>query len=442
MNADKRSKSYISKLELGLIVMAVLSVAIILIPSERLRTSFTLIPTDYPAALIDDAYSGGNSQVRWLDPDSQRWQCELGRASVTPYCSVQLDVTNAEDVGMDLSHYDKVTIWADYRGSASHVRIYLRNRHPNYYDPNNSITTKYNSIEVHVDELATGLELRMEDFTVASWWLIQREVPINFSQPEFNEVSLIEVQTGSSVRSGTHEIQLQKIVWSGPLIAQASLYQGVIMAWSIVIFGMLLHRLLHMRTDLNRERQYQHELLAINRSLNLESRHYEDLAKTDALTGLPNRVGIREVLHQGLKDWREESTPFAFIVIDLDNFKKINDTHGHDIGDKILTNAAHLMLSRVRRTDALARWGGEEFVLVCPNTTLDQALQVAENLRAELEHSLSYQGTVITASFGVAAMTEPNLDNLFKRADIALYKAKSLGRNCVYSDFNDEDEAA
>lgn len=438
MSPYARPKNYISKSELGLIAMAVLSVAIIFVPSERIRTSFTLIPTDYPAEVVDDAFSGGDSQVQWLDRDSQRWQCELGSASATPYCSLQIDVTNAGDVGMDLSRYDKVTVWADYRGSASHLRIYLRNRHPNYYDPNNSFTTKYNSIELHVEELAKGLELSMDDFTVATWWLIQREVPLSFSNPEFNEVSLIEVQTGSNVRSGTHEIQLQKIVWSGPKIAQATLNQIVIIGWALIISGMLIHRLLAMRTDLNRERQYQEELLAVNRSLNLESKHYEELAKTDALTGLPNRVGIRDVLHQGLRDWRDEGSPFSFIVIDLDNFKHINDTYGHDIGDKILTNAAHLMASRIRRTDALARWGGEEFVLVCPDTTIEQALLVAENLRAELEHSLNYQDNVITASFGVASMTEPNLDNLFKRADTALYKAKNRGRNRVHSDLGED----
>lgn len=440
MGAGTRPKNSISKLELGLILMAVLSVVIILIPSERLRTSFTLHPTNYPASILDDAFSGGNSQVRWLDADALRWQCELGRAITNPYCSFQLDLTNSENKGMDLSGYDKVTIWADYHGNAKHLRIYLRNRHPNYYDPNNSMTTKYNSIEVAVDELATGLELSMDDFTVASWWLIHQEIPLAYSHPEFNEVARIEVQTGSTIRSGTHDIQLQKIVWSGPLISQTQLYQGVIIAWAISIFGMLVHRLLNMRADLNRERRYQQELLAINRSLNLESRHYEDLAKTDALTGLPNRVGIREILHQGLRDWRDAGVPFSFIVIDLDNFKQVNDTHGHDIGDKILKNAAQLMLNRVRRTDALARWGGEEFVLVCPNTELDQALKIAENLRAELEHSLNYQGTVITASFGVASMTEPNLDHLFKRADTALYKAKSLGRNRVYSDYLGEGE--
>ncbi|HEY7884528.1 MAG TPA: GGDEF domain-containing protein, partial [Cellvibrionaceae bacterium] len=341
-----------------------------------------------------------------------------------------------------LNRFDTMTIWADYEGSARHVRIYLRNRHPNYYDPNNSISTKYNSVEVLVDELATGLTVNMKkDFTVASWWLIAGEIPLAFSHPEFNEVALIELQTGSSVRSGTHEIQLKKIVWSGQLIEQATLYQIVIIAWTILIFGMLVYRLLNMRSDLNRQKQYQQELLTINQFLNLESRRYKDMAKTDDLTGLPNRVGIRDILHKGLMDWRSHGTPFSFVIIDLDNFKQINDTYGHDIGDRILKEAAQLMLNRVRRTDALARWGGEEFVLVCPDTTLNQALQVAENLRAELEQSLSYDSVSITASFGVAAMTEPDLDKLFKQADSALYKAKELGRNRVHSNQKPEELA-
>lgn len=437
MSSGGRPIRFISKLEAALVAMALVSVAIILIPSEHLRTSLTVDPTNNPATLVNDAHTGGNSKVSWLDRDSQRWECELGDAYEDPYCSIQIDVTDANDQGLDLSRFDTMTVWADYQGDARHVRIYLRNRHPNYYDPSNTLSTKYNAVEVLVDELASGLTVDMNsDVSVAKWWLIAGEVPLEHSHPEFNDVSLIEVQTGSAVSSGTHKIQLQKVVWRGQLIEQTTLYQGVIVVWAIVIFGMLVHRFLIMRSDLNRERRYHEELLAINKSLNLESRRYKDMAKTDALTGLPNRVGIRNMLHRGLMDWRKQGTPLSFIIIDLDNFKQVNDTYGHDVGDKILKEAARLMSSRVRRTDALARWGGEEFVLVCPNTTLAQALTVAENLRAELEQSLSHEGMAITASFGVASMTAPNLDDLFKQADNALYEAKKLGRNRVYSHQN------
>ncbi|WP_027328319.1 GGDEF domain-containing protein [Marinimicrobium agarilyticum] len=432
MNIDAKSVKFISRLEVLFVVMALVSVAVLLMPKDYLRTSFTIDPTEYPAILVDDAYSGGSSDVFWVDKDAQRWRCEMDEVSSSPYCSIQIDVTDASNQGIDLSQFDTMTVWADYEGSATHLRIYLRNRHPNYYDPNNSITTKYNAVEVMADDLSSGLSVDMkQDFSVASWWLVAGGIPLVFSRPEFNEVSIVEVQTGSSVESGMHEIQLEKITWSGYVVEPTVLYQGVITTWTLLIVGMLIYRLLSMRSELGRQKKHQQELLAINRSLNLKSRRYEDMAKTDGLTGLSNRVGIRNILHRGMIDWRDRGADFSFIIIDLDNFKSINDTFGHDVGDKILKEASRVMLSRVRRTDALARWGGEEFVLVCPETTLDQALLVAENLRAELEASLEYRGTSITASFGVAAMSDTDLDQLFKKADNALYRAKAQGRNRV-----------
>lgn len=434
MSAGLRPIRLLSRLELALVVMALASLAVILIPSERLRTSFEFVPTDYSTLLVDDRVFGGTSHAEWVDEKAQRWRCNLRSTYRTPFCSLQLEVTDARDEGMDLSRYNTMTIWADYSGSATHLRIYLRNRHPDYYTPAIGISTKYNEVEVPVAGLAKGLELNMSDFTVATWWLIGGKIPMDRSHPEFNEVSIVEVQTGSTDSSGIHEIQLKKIVWSGQVISPARLYQAVIVAWAVFIFGILVYRLLKMKVELNRQRRFQEELLVINASLNLESRRYEDMAKTDDLTGLRNRVGIRDLLHQGLMDWRSRGTPFSFIVIDLDNFKHINDDYGHDVGDEILKSAAELMARYVRRTDALARWGGEEFVLVCPATGLEQAVQAAENLRREIEAGLNYRGEPITASFGVATMTEANLDHLFKKADMALYEAKRLNRNRVCSE--------
>lgn len=183
--------------------------------------------------------------------------------------------------------------------------------------------------------------------------------------------------------------------------------------------------------ELRAHKRYQSELVSINKLLNLQNKQFEDLAKTDQLTGLLNRIGIREPLYQGLKRWQESRVPFAFVLIDIDHFKKVNDEHGHDVGDEILKGVAKLLGENVRKTDHLARWGGEEFILVCPNTNLEQAHSVADNLRAKLAEAKVHPAIPITASFGVAAMTQADLDHLFKSADDALYEAKGLGRNCV-----------
>lgn len=430
----------VSFVDIALAIMVAASIGVVALPKDWLQTSLEIVPSQYRANLLGDAYVGGNSKARWVDERAQRWQCNLQPGAQDPYCSLQLFPTNADGAGLDLSRFDKMTIWAEYSGDATHLRLYLRNRHPNYFKPDIEMSTKYNQIEIPVRALSNGLELRMSDFTVAGWWLIGGNVPLSDSQPEFNDVAIFELQTGSTVRSGTHEIQLKKIRWSGPLVKQSTLYQVVIIIWSAAMICFLLFRLVTAQRELKTQRTTQEELMSINASLSLETKRFEQLAKTDLLTGLRNRVGIRDILYRGLVDWRDKQTPFSFIIIDLDNFKKINDTYGHDVGDTVLKNAAKLMLEHVRGTDTLSRWGGEEFVLTCPDTTLAQAAQAAENLRAALEGQLRCQGKPVTASFGVATMTEAKLEKLFKKADLALYRAKLLGRNCVcIEDAADED---
>lgn len=434
MSLSIRAIKTIPPLELGLVLLALLSVAILLVPVELLETRLEITPSEYPAILVDDSYAEGGSNARWLNQPQQQWQCELGEGFETPFCSLQVTVTDEQGVGLDLSRFDTLKIWAEYSGPGSHLRLYLRNRDPKYYTPENDMSTKYNMVEIPVRNLGEGLVIRMGDFNVAGWWLIAGDIPLADAQPRFDDVAILEIQTGSMVRTGTHNIRLEKIVWTGQIISRAHLYQAVIILWITAILLLLGYRLFKMRHELRLERANQQDLLAINMALNVENRRYEDMAKTDALTGLRNRIGIRDILHQCLIAWRDHATPFSFILIDLDNFKQINDTQGHDAGDRVLAKAATLMLDRVRRTDALARWGGEEFVLACPNTPLSDAVQVAENLRRELAENLHSEGTPVTASFGVAHMTRPSLADLFKKADTALYQAKKQGRNRVCSE--------
>lgn len=149
------------------------------------------------------------------------------------------------------------------------------------------------------------------------------------------------------------------------------------------------------------------------------------------LTGVANRLGVREYLFEGLNNWRNNQSPFSLILIDIDHFKQFNDTHGHDVGDKVLKGAAEIFRNSVRITDLVARWGGEEFIVICPNTDTHQATTVAENLRARLASAEIFNGLKVTASFGVASMNTPSLEHLFKQADEALYSAKEAGRNRV-----------
>ena len=175
------------------------------------------------------------------------------------------------------------------------------------------------------------------------------------------------------------------------------------------------------------------ELLeAQTRELEQKSLALERLSVTDALTGLPNRRALDEALAQELERAQRYGQAMTVVILDIDHFKQVNDGHGHAVGDLVLQRFAALMGAQVRANDIVGRWGGEEFLLLCPGTGADGGQALAEKLRATLAaHAFEGLGCR-TASFGVAALGEgESLQSLLSRADAALYEAKRRGRNRV-----------
>ncbi len=160
----------------------------------------------------------------------------------------------------------------------------------------------------------------------------------------------------------------------------------------------------------------------------------ERLAVTDSLTGLPNRLRFEQLLESEVERSERYGNPLALIMLDIDHFKSINDIHGHDVGDEILCAFADEVGGHIRQSDALARWGGEEFMLLAPETDHADALALAEKVRQRLEAKTFRIDEPVTASFGVAVLHPGEKPKqLVKRADMALYRAKELGRNQVVS---------
>lgn len=160
-----------------------------------------------------------------------------------------------------------------------------------------------------------------------------------------------------------------------------------------------------------------------------------NLANIDALTGLPNRRTFNDKLERLLLLSKRSESSLSIVFLDVDNFKSINDSKGHDIGDKILKNLSSLLNTTVRSSDFVARWGGEEFIIMLAGTTIDNAVLIAEKLRVIIESNSALQALVdfpVTASFGVTSIEENDtVDVIFKRVDRALYQAKSDGKNRV-----------
>ncbi len=159
-------------------------------------------------------------------------------------------------------------------------------------------------------------------------------------------------------------------------------------------------------------------------------------ATTDELTGLKNRRVIMKRLEEESERSTRLSEPLCIMIIDLDHFKRINDSYGHPFGDFVLKRVAHLVRDSMRRYDLVGRIGGEEFLVVSPVTGLNEAVALAERIRGRIMNETFHEGDVqisVTLSVGLTILTPGDqcVDDLLKRADIALYKAKEQGRNRV-----------
>ena len=157
-------------------------------------------------------------------------------------------------------------------------------------------------------------------------------------------------------------------------------------------------------------------------------------AEHDGLTGLWNHRIILDRLRAEADRSRREGAPLSVILADLDGFRQVNDTHGHPAGDLVLRELGAILLRAVRSYDWVGRYGGEEFLLILPGASLENARARAEQFRAAVEAARFADGTAeirVTASFGVAAGVPTSFEALIHAADAALYRAKNSGRNCV-----------
>ena len=173
------------------------------------------------------------------------------------------------------------------------------------------------------------------------------------------------------------------------------------------------------------------ELRRRNAELELANATIRELTRVDPLTGIANRRGFAEVLDGAMSYARRQHQPLALICIDIDRFKTVNDTFGHDAGDEVLKQFALLLKSSCRNEDVTVRLGGEEFLLLAPGTAVDEAFGLAERLRLQTaQTAMLPKGMNITASFGVTQiLPEDTHFSFMKRADMAMYEAKSSGRN-------------
>ncbi len=213
-------------------------------------------------------------------------------------------------------------------------------------------------------------------------------------------------------------VQSEQFSWREDLLPAALaclIMQGI---------SVVLSHLSRMREQLSSQRHALRDTLL----------QVEELAMRDSLTGLLNRRHMQQLVEQECQRHARSGMPLAMVLVDLDHFKQVNDTHGHHVGDEVLAAAARTMLAQLRGTDLIGRWGGEEFLLMLPDTSAESALQVVERVRVALgqaQVSQSAPDLRVTFSAGIAeARGKAMPHKTLEQSDRALYEAKAAGRNC------------
>jgi diguanylate cyclase (GGDEF)-like protein/PAS domain S-box-containing protein len=174
------------------------------------------------------------------------------------------------------------------------------------------------------------------------------------------------------------------------------------------------------------------ELLEVNSQLSKLNAESQKLATTDFLTSLANRYWFEQKLRNEIDRVKRFYQPLSLVAFDLDNFKPVNDTYGHLAGDLVLKSVAKILHENVREIDTASRWGGDEFMLLLPNTTVDQSVKLAEKIQQFINEEMNKQKLSVTASFGVAELKKSETPMRFTiRADNAMYESKKLGGNKI-----------
>lgn len=187
--------------------------------------------------------------------------------------------------------------------------------------------------------------------------------------------------------------------------------------------------------DISKLKETQNALAEAHAELSLKSKELARLVDTDEVTGLSNRRRLYDVLALESERTKRYGPPLSIFLVDIDRFKSVNDSFGHLAGDQVLRVMADILRQGVRKVDTPGRWGGEEFIVICPNTTAADAAKLAEKLRTAINNNDFPVAGRQTCSFGVAQLrSDESAESLFGRADAALYRAKEAGRDRVEQD--------
>jgi diguanylate cyclase (GGDEF)-like protein len=330
--------------------------------------------------------------------------------------------------------------FSDFKEVADRVFVILKD---NYAVK--QVRKKYpNTRFIYVDTVQQELDYILENkaygtivsiYSSASMFNNERERQLKVAgvlPPEYDDIASLATRKENQT---LHSILTKSLIATSPREIEEFMSQGAVVSydpdvdyrkyWWIAVSVVLLVIILSW---------WNRYLKRINAKLRESQQKLELLSETDPLTNVYNRLKMDDVFAMEIRNSERYQTPLSVIMLDIDYFKTINDNFGHVIGDRVLVKIAKTTKANLRINDFLGRWGGEEFLVVCPSTGLTDAILVAEKLRASLVNTEFEPVKKVTGSFGVAEWKDGEAqESLISRADSALYRSKELGRNRVSS---------
>ncbi|MBD1390058.1 GGDEF domain-containing protein [Neiella sp. HB171785] len=418
------------KTEFGYLILLLLTLGLVAWQHFGMNVSYSYeLSRAVPITLSNDDINGGRSrgQLSFVD-GKPTLNCEIVLSQSFAFCSMLLPLADDDGNGIDLRRFDSLTLTLGYEASERDtLLVYLNNGER----INNNDIIRAN---VQVLVPSAGIQhytLPLSQFHVPSWWVFSRTEAKISTASQLDNVQNIQISTGDHRSARDVQIQILDFHFDGKWIRAADLYFYLLMVWAIAAVLQIVVIARRFRFKYLYTQREAKRLNEINSFLKIERDKFETLAKQDSLTGCLNRNGLIDILERAISQYESGQSATALILLDIDHFKQLNDNFGHDEGDRVLVALATLLRQHIRDNDHLVRWGGEEFAIVCEQTSTAGALTLAENLRAVIEASHISEQAQVTASFGVAQLNSNHIEPWFKRADESLYLAKHQGRNRV-----------
>jgi diguanylate cyclase (GGDEF)-like protein len=423
-----KKSSHSAALVIGILLTCLAVVGHRFLPERRLTINGS---PQFGDAFLMQSGDGAPADIQWIDQSHLHFACKFPQATVEQGCSLGYALHSGKvNEGTDLSRFRALNLVVRYTGKAGYLRVAIRNFDPRFSTLEDLNSPKYNFVNIPATELARPVPISLSEFWVPEWWIAQYDLPRAYSHTDLSNATIFAIDLRGDLGGTQHDIQIDKIEFVGDWISAEYWYLGILCVWMILATTYGISQWLLLRRRHYEQRKKIHDLES-------EKEKYRQLSTLDALTNLLNRHGIERFV----ETLQKTNVPASVIIIDVDHFKRVNDQRGHYGGDRVLRAMGDILRTHTRNTDGLGRWGGEEFVLVCPGASLAKASDLAEKLRHRIMETnfIPEDPLPITASFGVAGSSaDQSFEEAFRQADQALYLAKSKGRNCVVAATEDQ----